>query len=127
MRADVEMVVGHNFARVGCSRSVVGPYIACSLRSRVAPAPEILCFAPLSIVMRHEPQAQEQHRLDKSQHAVSQIEWHLVTAEHTPRRIVHVIPHQDHFVRISQQDEYTLVSVLTSICLILLVVLVQMS
>ena len=55
MSTDVEVVVGHNIARVGC-RSVVGPCIACSLRSRVAPAPEILCFVPLSIVMRQEPQ-----------------------------------------------------------------------
>ena len=52
MRTDVEVVVGHNIARLGCSRSVVGPCIACSLRSRVAP--EILCFAPLSIVMKHD-------------------------------------------------------------------------
>ena len=33
-------------------RSVVGPCIAWSLRSRVAPAPEVLGFAPLSIVMK---------------------------------------------------------------------------
>ena len=61
MRTDVEVVVGHNFARVGSSRSVVGPCIACSLRSRVAPAPEILCFASLSIVMKQEPQAGNFH------------------------------------------------------------------
>ena len=35
-------VVGHIVARVECSRLVVGPCIACSLRSRVALAPEIL-------------------------------------------------------------------------------------
>ena len=40
MRTDVEVVVGHIVARVGCSRSDVGPCIACSLRSRVAPALE---------------------------------------------------------------------------------------
>ena len=57
---DVEVVVGHNIARVGCSRSVVGPCIACSLRSRVAPAPDIICFAPLSIVMKQEPQKKKQ-------------------------------------------------------------------
>ena len=52
MRTDEEVLIGHNIARVGCSTSVVGPCIACSLRSRVVPAPEILCFAPLSIVMK---------------------------------------------------------------------------
>ena len=56
MRTDVEMVLCHNIARVGCSRPVIGPGIAWSLRSGVAPAPEILCFAPLSIVMKQEPQ-----------------------------------------------------------------------
>ena len=56
---DVEVVVGHNIARVGCSRSVVGPCVACSLRSHVAPAPEILCFARLSIVMKQEPPWQQ--------------------------------------------------------------------
>ena len=35
---------------------VVAPCIACSLRSRVDPAPEILFFAPLSIVTKQEPQ-----------------------------------------------------------------------
>ena len=48
-------VVGHSIACAGCSRSVVGPCIACSLRSHVAPAPEVFCFAPLSIVMKQEP------------------------------------------------------------------------
>ena len=38
-------VVGHVVARVGCSREVVGACIACSLRSGVALAPEILYFA----------------------------------------------------------------------------------
>ena len=52
MRTDVEVVVGHNFAFVGCSRLVVGPCIACSWRFRVAPAPEVLCFAPPSIVSK---------------------------------------------------------------------------
>ena len=51
---DVEVGVGHIVACVGCRRSVVGPCFACSWRSRVAPAPEILCFAPLSIVMKQE-------------------------------------------------------------------------
>ena len=62
MRTGVEVVVGHNIARVGCSRLVVGPCIACSLRSRVAPAPEILCFAPLSIAMKQEPLKTKQAR-----------------------------------------------------------------
>ena len=35
-------VVGHIVARVGCSRLVVVPCIACSVRSGVALAPEIL-------------------------------------------------------------------------------------
>ena len=55
MRTAVEVAVGHNIARVGCSRSVVGPCIACSLRSGVALAPGILYFAPLSIVTKQEP------------------------------------------------------------------------
>ena len=41
---------------VGSSRLVVGPCILCSLRSGVALAPEILFFAPLSIVTKQEPQ-----------------------------------------------------------------------
>ena len=45
---------------------VVGPCVACSLRSRVAPAPEVLCFAPLSIVMKQEPQKTEQAKNLKS-------------------------------------------------------------
>ena len=49
------MVDGHIVARVGSSRLVVGPCILCSLRSGVALAPEILFFAPLSIVMKQEP------------------------------------------------------------------------
>ena len=60
MRTDVSVVVGHNIARVGFSKSVVGPCIACCSRSRVAPAPEILCFAPLLIVMKQEPQKTKQ-------------------------------------------------------------------
>ena len=68
MRTDVEVVAGHNIARVGCSRSVVGPCIACSLQSpRVAPAPEIRCFAPLSIVMMQElPRHKQLINLDKT-------------------------------------------------------------
>ena len=46
-KAEVEqelLVVGHIVARVGYSRVVVGPCIACSLRSGVALAPDpILC------------------------------------------------------------------------------------
>ena len=55
------MVVGCIVARIGRSRLLVGPCISCSLRSRVAPAPEILCFAPLSIVMRQEPLKKTHH------------------------------------------------------------------
>ena len=39
----------YTVARVGCGRAVVGPCIACSLRSGVELAPEILYFAALSI------------------------------------------------------------------------------
>ena len=56
------MVVGHIVARVGSSRLVVGPCILCSLRSGVALAPEILFFAPLSIVTKQEPQKTKQAR-----------------------------------------------------------------
>ena len=49
------VVFGHIVARVGCSRVVVGPCIACSLRFGVALAPELLYFAPLSIVTKQEP------------------------------------------------------------------------
>ena len=51
------MVVRHIAARVGSSRLVVGPCILCSLRSGVALAPEILFFAPLSIVTKKKPQS----------------------------------------------------------------------
>ena len=50
------MDVGHIVARAGSSRLVFGPCILCSLRSGVALAPEILFFAPLSIVTKQEPQ-----------------------------------------------------------------------
>ena len=49
------MFVRRNVARFGGSRPVVGPCNACSLRSGVALALEILFFAPLSIVMKQEP------------------------------------------------------------------------
>ena len=48
------MVAGHIVARVGRSRLVVGPCISCSLRCGVALAPEILFFAPLSIVTKQD-------------------------------------------------------------------------
>ena len=47
------MVVGHIVAHVGRSRLVVGICVSFSLRSGVALAPEILFFAPLSIVTKH--------------------------------------------------------------------------
>ena len=46
--------VRRTVARVGRNRLVVGPCIACSLRSGVALALEILFFAPLSIVTKQE-------------------------------------------------------------------------
>ena len=52
------MVVGRIVARVGRSRLVVGHCSACSMRSGVALALEILFFEPLSIAMKPEiPQA----------------------------------------------------------------------
>ena len=49
------MFVRRIVARVGRSRLVVGPCIACSLRSGVALALEILFFVPLLIVTKQEP------------------------------------------------------------------------
>ena len=49
------MFVRRIVVRVGRSRLVVGPCIACSLRSGVALAVEILFFAPLSIVKKQDP------------------------------------------------------------------------
>ena len=46
--------VPRTVARVGRSRLVVGPCIACSFRSGVALALEILFFAPLLIVTKQE-------------------------------------------------------------------------
>ena len=56
------MVVGNIVARVGFSRATVGPCIACSLRSGVALAPEILYFVSLSIVTKQELQKPNQAR-----------------------------------------------------------------
>ena len=51
--AQLHLAVADCQGGVGCSRVVVGPCIACSLHSGVALAAEILCFAPLSILMKH--------------------------------------------------------------------------
>ena len=49
------MFVRRIVARVWRSKLLVGPCIACSFRSGVALALEILFFAPLSIVTKQEP------------------------------------------------------------------------
>ena len=54
------VVVGPNCYSRSVQRSVVGTCIAYCLCSRVALAPEILYFAPLSSVTKQEPQKTQQ-------------------------------------------------------------------